>query len=88
MEEMYPVYMKTAKLQKETGAIRSTHYALETEKIHAAMYESAKQSVKAGSDIKLSSDYICPIYGYTVEGEAPAKCPVCSTEVKGFKKFE
>jgi rubrerythrin len=88
VNEMYPVYKNTAELQKENGAVKSTHYALEAEKIHEAMYEKAKQSVEGGKDIKIGAIYICPVCGYTVEGEVPGKCPVCSTAGKQFKKFE
>lgn len=86
--EMYPAFMDVAEMQGEKGAVRSTHYALEAEKIHAAMYETAKQAVSAGSDVKLKTVYVCPICGYTHEGEPPEKCPVCGAPREKFKKFE
>ncbi|MCD6111486.1 MAG: rubrerythrin family protein, partial [Thermoplasmata archaeon] len=42
IEEMYPVYRATAEMQGESGAVRSTTYALEAERIHANMYKDAK----------------------------------------------
>src|SRR5690554_5418482 len=45
IDEMYPAYHAVAELQEEKGAVRSTHYALEAEKIHADWYAKAKKTV-------------------------------------------
>src|SRR5690606_41221235 len=52
VEEMYPAFIAVAELQGEKGALRSMNFALEAEKIHAAMYGAARQSVQAGQDVK------------------------------------
>lgn len=85
--EMYPAYLATAELQGEKGAARSTYYALEAEKIHERMYASAKAAVVGGKDLTLGSVSICPICGYTVEGEVPAVCPVCGAKRETFRVF-
>lgn len=87
VEEMYPAYKAVAELQGERGAERSTHYALEAEKIHADMYKKAKQAAEGGRDVELGTVYICPVCGYTVEGEAPEYCPVCGAPREKFKGF-
>jgi len=87
VEEMYPAYNNVAELQEESGAVRSTHYALEAEKIHAAMYKAAKSKAEAGEDIQIGKIHICPICGYTVEGDAPDFCPVCGAKRESFKGF-
>ena len=87
VEEMYPAYDAVAKLQNESGAIRSIHYAIEAEKIHINMYKDAKAKVDTGKDIAIGEVYICPICGYTVEGDAPDKCPVCGAARDQFRKF-
>lgn len=87
VEEMYPVYNNTAKFQNEKEAEKSTHYALEAEKIHAKMYRKAKDASLEDKDIDLSVIYICPVCGYTVEGEPDEFCPVCGISKKNFKKF-
>ncbi|MCM8831701.1 MAG: rubrerythrin family protein [Candidatus Omnitrophica bacterium] len=86
VEEMYPVYNQDAKFQNEKEAEKSTHYALEAEKIHALMYKKA-QEIALDKDIELKDIYICPVCGYTVEGSSPEYCPVCGVEKKLFKKF-
>jgi rubrerythrin len=85
--EMYPVYKNAADFQGEKGAVRSTHYALEAEKIHETMYGDAKRVVESGSDLTLGTVHICPVCGYTVEGDAPETCPVCSAKRELFKAF-
>lgn len=85
--EMYPVYNVDAKFQEEKEAERSTHYALEAEKIHAEMYTKARQAALVGQDITLKEVYICPVCGYTHEGEPEDFCPVCGVKKGMFKKF-
>jgi rubrerythrin len=87
VEEMYPAYKKVAELQGEEGAVRSTHYALEAEKIHAEMYKQAKEKAKEGKDVAMGSVYICPVCGYTVEKDSPEKCPICSAPRRMFREF-
>ena len=87
VEEMYPAYDAVAKLQGESGATRSIHYAIEAEKIHADMYKSAKAETDAGKDAEIGNVYICPVCGYTAEGEAPDKCPVCGAPREKFVEF-
>ena len=87
VEEMYPAYLSVAELQKEEGAKRAFHYALEAEKIHAKLYQRAKEAAEQGKDLELGTVYICPICGYTVEGKAPDYCPVCGAPKDKFKAF-
>lgn len=87
VNEMYPSFNVVAKLQEERGAERTTNWALQAEKVHAGMYQKAKQAVESNKDIKLGSIYICDMCGYTVEGEAPARCPVCGAPKEKFRKF-
>lgn len=87
VEEMYPAYDVVAKLQEEKEAIRSVHYAIEAEKIHSAMYTKARQVVKEGKDIDIGDVYICPVCGYTAEGDVPDNCPVCGVSKEKFVKF-
>lgn len=87
VNEMYPVYHHVAEFQGETGAMRSTHYALEAEKIHETMYKDAKDTVANSDDVSLDTVHICPVCGYTVEGEPPEFCPVCGAKREMFRSF-
>jgi rubrerythrin len=87
VEQMYPAFKELARLQGEKGAIRSTHYALEAEKLHIDLYHAAEEMVLAGHDIEGRPIYICPVCGHTVVGEPPAKCPICAEPAANFRKF-
>jgi rubrerythrin len=87
VNEMYPAFNAVAKLQEEKGAQRTTDWALQAERIHASMYQKAKQAVESSKDLKLGTVYICDNCGYTVEGEAPNRCPVCGATKENFRKF-
>jgi len=86
--EMYPVYLEAAKLQQEKGPERSFRYALSAERIHAAMFEEARQSVAAEKDIELGPVRVCNVCGHTAEGEIPERCPVCGARAEMFDSFE
>ncbi|HPB58981.1 MAG TPA: rubrerythrin family protein, partial [Candidatus Saccharicenans sp.] len=62
-------------------------FALATEKVHQKLYARAKESVQQGQDVELPDVYVCPICGFTMEGEAPDKCPVCGVPKNKFVKF-
>lgn len=87
VDEMYPAYKAVAELQDEAKAVRSMHYALEAEKIHAALYREAQDAAKAGKDYDISDIRICPVCGHTVLGNAPERCPVCGMKGEKYKKF-
>ena len=88
VNEMYPPMVETAKKEGHKQGERSTSYALETEKVHEKMYKKALESVKAGKDIEKTSYYICPICGYTFEGDdLPDNCPICKAKKESFMKF-
>jgi rubrerythrin len=87
INEMYPVYNATAKLQDEDGAVRSTYYALEAEKIHADWYRKSKEAVDKGKDVQVGAIQICSVCGHTREGDAPDKCPICGASKDKFRQF-
>lgn len=87
VEEMYPVFMETAKFQGEKVALSSFEWAYKAEKVHQKMYEEAKGLVEKGKDWRDSKLHICSTCGWTVEGEAPDVCPVCGAKKGAFKQF-
>ena len=80
---MYPKFIEEAKAEKNNAAALSFNWANEVEKIHGALYDKAIKAMEAGEAIPEKDYYICPKCGYTIEDEAPEKCPVC-----GAKKAE
>jgi rubrerythrin len=87
VDEMYPAFMEVAKLQDEKGAVKSCNYAYQAEQIHAEMYQKALEHAEAGKDIDIGKVFICPVCGYTNEGEPPDFCPVCGAAKDKFVEF-
>ncbi len=87
INDMYPAFYAVAQLQEEKGAMQAFNFALQAEKIHASMYQKAKQTVETRKDIQLGTMHICEVCGHTVEGEAPDRCPVCGASKDKFRKF-
>jgi len=87
VEEMYPAYHAVAELQEESGAERSTRWAMEAEKEHAILYTGAKDAVDNAGDIKGEQVYVCSVCGWTGVGEPPHNCPICNANKERFKTF-
>jgi len=87
VNEMYPTYLETAKFQGEKGAQQSFYYALSAEKTHAALFQKAKTAVDSGKDVKLGPVQVCTVCGFTHEGDAPDKCPICGAKKEKFRTF-
>ena len=87
VEEMYPAYLAVAEAQQEKSAIRSIQYALSAEEIHAAMFTEAKAAVDQGKDVQLGPIQICTVCGHTLEGDAPARCPICGAAKRKYEGF-
>lgn len=88
IDQMYPVFLEAARYQKEKGAERAFHFALEAEKIHARLFQEAQEAAKAGKDMALGPVYICPVCGHTMVDHAPEVCPICGAKKERFKAFE
>jgi rubrerythrin len=82
---MYPEFMQAAEADGEKRALGSMHDAMEAEKIHAGLYARAKECVPG--DITTVALFVCPVCGFTMEGEAPAACPVCGAPSSKFVTF-
>jgi rubrerythrin len=84
-QTMYPQMIKDAEEEGNKGALRSFNFANDVEKIHAALYQKALDNLGGNEE----TDYfVCDICGYTAEGEAPDKCPVCNAKKELFKKID
>ena len=84
-QNMYPQMIKEAEEEGSKSALRSFTYANEVEKIHAALYKKATDSLGKNEE----TDYhVCEVCGNTFEGEPPDKCPICGALKKSFKKVE
>ena len=87
VEEMYPAYLKVAEAQGEKTALTYFNYAFQAEKVHRGIYERAREAVAKGQDLPAVPIHVCGVCGFTMEGTAPDKCPVCGTPKSKFTTF-
>ena len=85
--EMYPGFIKQAEAENNPSARMSFNGANAVEQIHHRLFQSALKNVEAGSKMKETVYYVCPVCGNTVEGSAPDKCPICGTAGNRFMKI-
>jgi rubrerythrin len=85
--KMYPEFLEAAKNEGNKEAERTFHYANEVEKIHHKLYTTALEAAENGKDLAKNDIHICPVCGYTHEGDPPDKCPVCGAAKRVFKKI-
>ncbi len=87
VEEMYPTFITEAQEEQEKSAETVTKWALEAEKVHAGLYKKAKEAVDKGEDMEFQPIHVCQVCGFTVEREAPDKCPLCGSPKEKFSRF-
>jgi rubrerythrin len=85
---MYPDFLDVAAEEGENQASWSFNIANEVEKIHAGLYQKAADALKVEADLKEVDYFVCEVCGNTVEGNPPAKCPICNAKAKAFIKVE
>jgi rubrerythrin len=84
-QQMYPRMIADSQAEGHKEAERTFTFANEVEKVHARLYQKALETM---ADKQLVDIYVCPVCGYTVEGEPPDNCPVCKAVKKIFKRIE
>ncbi len=85
--EMYPGFIKQAEAENNPSARMSFNGANAVEQIHHRLFQAALKNVEAGTRMKETVYYVCPVCGNTVEGSAPDKCPICGTAGSKFMKI-
>lgn len=87
IDTMYPDFIQAAQADAEKRAQGSMEDAMAAEKVHASLYERAQTTVASNADMELPTVYVCGVCGFTMEGEAPDKCPICGAPNTKFQAF-
>lgn len=82
---MYPNFIEQAKKDGNNKALITFNWANEVEKVHGNLFKKASSELKS---LENKPYYVCQRCGYTAEGGAPDKCPVCGASKDKFKKIE
>ena len=85
---MYPEFIKQAEAEGSSRAGGSFDLANKVEKIHHGLFKAALDKLGEGQAMQEKTFHVCQVCGYTVEGEAPDKCPVCGAPNDMFKAVE
>ncbi|MBL6956636.1 MAG: rubrerythrin family protein, partial [Chlorobium phaeobacteroides] len=62
-------------------------YAVEAEKVHAALYRKALEAVNNGEDLAETEVWLCPICGHIELGTPPENCPICNAKASVYVKI-
>jgi rubrerythrin len=81
--QMYPP-MLTRAVQDKHAARRMFGYAVQAEAVHAKLYQTALDAVRAGQDLREGQIFLCPVCGHVEVGGAPDACPICGALQEEF----
>ena len=82
--EMYPKFIAEADPDADKLPIKVFRHSAAVEELHEGYYKEALDAVRAGSDLPERKYYICPVCGYTFNGDLPDNCPVCNVLKERF----
>jgi rubrerythrin len=82
---MYPPFIEDAAAEGEKQAERSFRLANEAEKVHAGLFQKARENLPTVESVDY---YVCSVCGYIAETEAPDTCPICGAKKEAFKQVE
>jgi len=86
--EMYPEFIQQAEAEGESKARTSFDLANQVEKVHHSLFKAALDMLEKKQALEDKIFYVCQVCGYTVEGEAPDKCPICGAPKVKFKPVD
>ena len=86
--KMYPEFIEQAKAEGVKRAEAVFDFANKVEKIHHTLYSNALQAVEGGQTLEDKPFFVCQVCGYTVEGVAPDKCPICGAPQSRFRQID
>ena len=85
-DSMYPDFLKQARLDHNTAAVKSLNLAKTAEAEHAKLYEAALGDLERLKGTKSAAFYVCPTCGFTTREVGFSKCPSCFTPKEKFEK--
>ena len=85
-DSMYPDFLKQARSDRNSRAVRSLNLAKSAEAEHARLYEAALTGLDHLKGTKDVTFFVCPVCGYTVRQTDFAKCPSCFTAKEAFEE--
>jgi rubrerythrin len=75
-DTMYPDFIKTARAERQRGALESFNYAKSAEAEHAKLYTVALETIGTAKGAPVTY-YVCTVCGFTTTKLDFTKCPAC-----------
>lgn len=85
-DTMYPDFLKQARADRNSRAVRTLNLAKSAEAEHARLYEAALANLDQMKGTKEATYFVCPVCGYTASEAKFSKCPSCFTTREAFEK--
>ncbi len=85
-KKIYPEMEEAARAEGEKESEKFFRYALESERIHALLFQKVANTLDAPGESYCY--YVCPVCGHTAEKLQPDICPICGIRDPGYKKIE
>lgn len=84
-DTMYPDFLRQARADTNTRAVRSLNYAKTAETEHARLFTEALSKIDRLKNTTQTIYYVCPTCGFTVRETTFSKCPSCFTRSETFE---
>jgi rubrerythrin len=85
-DTMYPDFLKQARADRNSRAVRTLNLAKSAESEHAKLYAAALANLERLKGSKSTSYFVCPVCGFTVQEVNFKECPSCFTSKDDFEK--
>lgn len=85
-DTMYPGFIKKAKADKNTDAIRTFNFALTAEGEHAKLFGEALKDMESWKGAQTKQFFVCKVCGYTVAKIDFAKCLSCFSPKEEYEE--
>ena len=83
-DEMYPKFIRQAKVEANTEALRTLTFARAADVEHAKLYTQALQDLERMKASRVF--YVCPVCGFTTPKPDFERCPTCATPKELFEQ--
>jgi len=85
-DTMYPDFLKQARNDRNSRAVRTLNLAKSAESEHAKLYNAALANLDKLKGSKSTAYFVCPVCGFTVQETTFKECPSCFTSKDHFEK--
>ena len=85
-DTMYPEFLKEARSDRNSRAVRTLNLAKSAESEHAKLYAAALSNLDKLKGSKSKTYFVCPVCGFTSQNSTFKECPSCFTSKDDFQK--